>query len=272
MMSSIRVSAINLLLKYLAAFLLLTGLLSTDAVPILPRTPISSNYRFSDYKNTLLVYNVWRGLHAYEIYQVRSDVALLGERSLVKRGNCFSSGGGGNTWTCSGQTPTVAECVTQVQNHGQVGSRISVFYTSLGGSGGLQTCKQYFACNPQLGNVVLWDEVVDNNWYLAQGLAIAQAATQANPNANPNNAVDPFQKRLAQAFAEASRGDAYVCIPDSEAPNNDFNQDRAWGGWEYPALTRNSAVTNVLRVDPAVGNPRTIWTQGDPPTANAPKG
>ena len=267
-MFSIRGVATNLMIKYLVAILLLTGLLSTDAIPILPRTPIANSYRLSDNKNTLSFHVARRELHTHETHQLRSDVGLLGERSLVKRGNCFSSQDNQNTWRCSGQTPSVAECVTQVQNHGQVGNRISVFYSGLGGAGGLATCKQYFACNPQLGNPVLWDEVVDNNWYMAQAAAIIQA----NPGVNTNIAVDPWQKRLAQAFAEASRGDAYVCTPESNAPNNDFNQDLAWGGWEYPALTRNSAVTSVIRVDPSTGNSNTIWRQGDAPTPNAPRG
>lgn len=262
----------NLVLKYLAAFILLTGLLSTDAIPILRRTPSSNSYRHSDNENPLSFHDARRASHAHETHQVRSDVATLGERSLVKRGNCFSSEDDQNTWRCSGQTPTVAECVTQVQNHGQVGNRISVFYTGLGGAGGLQTCRQYFACNPQLGVTVFWDSVVDNGWYLAQATAIIQAARQANPNVNQDAAVDPWQKRLAQAFAEASRGVAYVCTPESNAPNNDFNQDLAWGGWEYPALTRNPGVTSVIRVDPNTGTNSTIWRQGDAATPNAPRG
>lgn len=266
MMFSVRGVATDLVIKYFAAILLLTGLLSTDAIPILPRTPISNGYRFSDNRNTLSFHTAPRGLHAHGTHQPRSDITPLGERSLVKRGNCFSSEQ--NTWRCSGQTPSVAECVTQVRNHGQVGNRISVFYSGLGGAIGLNTCKQFFACNPQIGNPVLWDDVVDPDWYRAQGDAIAKA----NPGVNPFTALDPWQKRMAQAFAEASRGDAYVCTPASNAPNNDFNQDLAWGGWEYPALTRNSAVTSVIRVDPATGMTSTIWRQGDAPTPNAPKG
>ena len=210
----IRGFATDLVLRYLAAFILLTGLLSTDAVPILRRSPRPNSYRHSDNENTLSFHNAPRALHAQEAHRVRSDIAPLGERSLVKRGNCFSSNSGGsgsgntNTWQCSRQPPTVAECVTQIRNHGQVGTRISVFYSGLGGRVGLQTCLQYFACNPQLGNVVLWDNIVDNNWYLAQAQAIG---TQ---NAGP---IDVFQKRLSQAFGEASRGDGYVWSPETTA-------------------------------------------------------
>ncbi|KAI4118682.1 MAG: hypothetical protein LQ338_007359 [Usnochroma carphineum] len=138
----------------------------------------------------------------------------------------------------------------------------------LGGAQGLTACKQYFNCQPNIGEVVLWDNIVDDNWLTAQGLAIVQG----NPGSNPNTILDPFQKRMSQAFAEATKGDTYVCTPESNAPNNDFNQDLAWGGWEYPALTRNRDVTRVIRVDPATSVTREIWKQGDPETPNAPKG
>ena len=115
----IRGFATDLVLRYLAAFILLTGLLSTDAVPILRRSPRPNSYRHSDNENTLSFHNAPRALHAQEAHRVRSDIAPLGERSLVKRGNCFSSNSGGsgsgntNTWQCSRQPPTVAECVSQ---------------------------------------------------------------------------------------------------------------------------------------------------------------
>ena len=268
MMICLRGVTTSLILGYLGALLLLTGLLSTDAKPISPRTLGSDSYQFSANQNTLTSHIARRGLHADGIHQSRRDVALLGERSLVKRGNCMSSKAANPTWTCSGQTPSVAECVSQIRSHGQVGPKISVFYTALGGASGLRQCKQYFTCNPQIGAVVLWDDIVDPTWFRAQGQAIAQA----NPNANPSLITDPFAKRMSQAFAEASRGDAYICTPASNAPNNDFNQDMAWGGWEYPALTRNGDVTRIIRVDPATGVTQEIWRQGDPATPNAPKG
>lgn len=261
MMICLRGATTSLILSYLGALLLLTGLLSTDAKPIFPRTLSSDN------QNTLTSLKARRGLHADGIHQPRSDVAVLEERSLVKRGNCMSRQSG-PTWTCSGQTPSVAECVTQIQSHGQVGPKTSVFYTALGGAKGLRECKQYFNCQPQIGAVVLWDDIVDPTWFSAQALAIAQA----NPGSNPSLITDPFAKRMSQAFAEASKGDAYLCTPESNAPNNDFSQDQAWGGWEYPALTRNGDVTRIIRVDPATGVTREIWKQGDPATPNAPKG
>lgn len=45
-------------------------------------------------------------------------------------------------------------------------------------------------------------------------------------------------------------------------------------GWEYPALTRNTKVTKILRVDPDTDDePRVIWTQGkDGKSSQEPKG
>lgn len=190
----------------------------------------------------------------------------MDERSLVKRGNCVSRGQ--KTYQCSSQTPSVAECVSQIQSFEQVGSRISVFYTGLGGAQGLPQCKQYFNCNPQLGAVVLFDGIVDNDWYVAQ----AQAIVQGNSDTNPSIAVDPFAKRTSQASAEASRGDTFLCTPESNSPKNNFDPNLAWGGWEYPALARNSGVRRVIRVDPSTSATSQIWTQGDPPTPKAPRG
>ena len=116
--------------------------------------------------------------------------------------------------------------------------------------------------------MVLWDGIVDDAWFDAQ----ARAITLGNPGTNPSIALDSFAKRMAQAFAEASSGVAYVCTPEGNSPGNVFDTGLAWGGWEYPALTRNGAVTKVIRVDPSTSSTSQIWAQGDPPTSNAPGG
>lgn len=192
-----------------------------------------------------------------------ADFAVTEGDALHKRGNCFSSGR--NIYTCSPNPPTVQECLAQVQSHGRVGSQISVFFTGLGsGAGAIKLCKSWFQCHLSAQPAVIWDDIVDNQWLNAQGLAIMQSGLQSN--------LDVFQKRLSQAFAEASAGDAYLCTPETNAPADDFVLTTAWGGWEYPALTRNSKVNRVIRVDPNTSNQRTIWTHGDAPTANAPAG
>lgn len=188
------------------------------------------------------------------------------EKPLWKRG-CFPSKSE-NAFECSAQVPTVAECVSQIEAWGQVRNSISVFYTGLGGAAGLKQCKQYFACHPEISPIVAWDNIADPKWFEAQAMAIVNG----NPGSNPSIITDPFQKRLAQAFAQASRGDAYVCTPANNSPDNNFNQDLAWGGWEYPALTRNNDVSKIIRVDPATGVTSQIWAAGQPATENEPRG
>ena len=189
------------------------------------------------------------------------------EKPLWKRGSCLSRPEG---FECSAQVPTVAECVSQIEAWGQVGNSISVFYTGLDGASGLTKCKQYFACHPEIGSTVLWDNIVDTKWFDAQ----AQAIVKGNSGSNPSvfTLTDSFQKRMTQAFAQASKGDAYLCTPAGNSADNNFNQNLAWGGWEYPALTRNKDVSRVIRVDPVTGNTSQIWAAGQPATKNEPRG
>lgn len=268
-MVSVRGVTTSLVLKYLAAFLLLVGLLSIDGKPIFSRTISSKGYRLSNDENSLTFHQARRGSHADGIHQSRSDVALLRERSLAKRGSCLSRGQS-TTWDCSSETPSVAECKSQVQSFGQVGKKRSVFYTGFAGGNAISKCKGYFECRRrQFGKVVLWDGIVNNGWLDAQALAIAQG----NPTIDPARVGDPFLKRLSQAFAEASTGDVYLCTPDDNAPDNNFGDQTAWGGWEYPALTRNPDVTTIYRVDPdGEEGLRVIWRQGDPPSPKDPRG
>ncbi|KAL8637580.1 MAG: hypothetical protein Q9226_009110 [Calogaya cf. arnoldii] len=93
--------------------------------------------------------------------------------------------------------------------------------------------------------------------------------------------ADPFLKHLAQGFAETSAGDVYVFIPRGQLPNNQWDMASAWGGWEYPALTKNPDVQRILRVDLDVtdynnpqGTPNVIWdrSQGDGEADYEPKG
>ena len=91
MMASIRGLATSFVLNYLTVFFLLIGLLSIDAIPLFPRTLSIDSYRFSDNIKTLSFHKASRGLDADGVHQLRSDVALLKKRSLVKRDNCFSS-------------------------------------------------------------------------------------------------------------------------------------------------------------------------------------
>ncbi|KAL8870264.1 MAG: hypothetical protein Q9174_003651 [Haloplaca sp. 1 TL-2023] len=254
------------LMKYLVGFLLLFGLLSTDATPISPYT----------YNKSLSSHFTNRENHRGKAHHTKPTISYVENRHLQKRGICRSRDGNNNeleelppipVYECGPDVPTVEDCEAKIREHGQVPTKLSIFYTGLQGAVGLQQCKAKLACLG-IGEIVLFDNIVDNRWYSAQ----AQAIFDANAN-NRVRALDDFQKRLSQAFGQAARGAAYICMPDEEDADNVFRQEKAWGGWEYPALTRNPRVTSVLRLDPDKDDePRQIWQPSDGPTANEPRG
>jgi hypothetical protein len=198
-------------------------------------------------------------------------VPVLDDRSLIKRGGCMSRGGGNQQvdYVCSPEPPSVDDCADKIRDWGKVAAKTPIYYTKLQGWGGLKLCKQYFNCNPVERPVVGYDDIVDNRWFMAQGQAIRDSTPS---QATFERLTDQFQKRLSQAFAQEANGVAYICTPEGESPDNNFPTTSTWGGWEYPALTRNPAITKVMRVDPATSVMSQIWTKGQPATVNLPQG
>ncbi|KAI4202073.1 MAG: hypothetical protein LQ350_002862, partial [Teloschistes chrysophthalmus] len=187
---------------------------------------------------------------------------------------------------CDPILPGVDECNTQVVAKGNVGAKRSLFYTGWGangvaGAGAIMARK--WANKNLCEEYVLWSSLVDGEWKVAVQEAVLEAFRRPDMTSDElfalNEKFDPFLKNLSQAFAEKSKGDVYVFIPKGELPNNQWRMDSAWGGWEYPALTRNTEVTRILRVDLDVtdydnptGTPMEIWKQGDAVAGYEPKG
>ncbi|KAF2850611.1 hypothetical protein T440DRAFT_479296 [Plenodomus tracheiphilus IPT5] len=166
-------------------------------------------------------------------------------------------------WTCDGNIPSVEEIVEQIQLKGDLGTKISAFYTELHGVRALDTSKtwmnQHTDLIPCTPGYVMFDEIVDNTWYLA----VVGALVRANDGAR----IDRFQKYLSQLMAEKTKGTAWIFAPvESDFANP--NEDSTWAHWEFPALTQNPDVTEVIRTDPRdFQDPpslTTIWRQGDP--------
>jgi hypothetical protein len=191
---------------------------------------------------------------------------------LSSRGNCFS------TSNLPAEVPEVSDLVTKIKCYGNVGNKDSIFYSGFGGGGAIASSLSWYECNRPISSgyrgPVAFDTVVDNTWYLNQGKALI----------NIPGATTQFQRRLSQAFAEASTGTVYFFCPmgkdgrsstDFPIPSAEGFDGTTWMGYEFPALTRNSAVTEIWQVDPTA-NPvdpgHVIWTQGDPPSANEPLG
>ena len=132
---------------------------------------------------------------------------------------------------------------------------------------------------------VSWTGLCDPQWRDSVQKAIMEpfkrpGITNAELSALVDKA-DPFLKNLSQAFAETSKGDVYVFIPQGQLPGNQWDLSSAWGGWEYPALTANADVERILRVDLDVsdydnptGTPVVIWdrAKGDGKANYEPKG
>jgi hypothetical protein len=90
---------------------------------------------------------------------------------------------------------------------------------------------------------------------------------------------DPVGKSCSQAMAEENVGNAYLAIPWQKMPRfkdgQDWDRNTAWGGWEYPALTRNPNIDAIYVVDPTDERrlPLTrIWKRGDPKDCFRPRG
>lgn len=143
-----------------------------------------------------------------------------------------------------------------------------------------------YATNYMCGmDTVSWVGLCDGEWRLAVQKAIVAPFMLPGMTDDEQFALsakaDPFLKNLAQAFAETSKGDVYVFIPQGRLPGNQWDMDSAWGGWEYPALTANEEVSRILRVDLDVtdpndpkGTPQVIFdrSKGDGAANYSPKG
>lgn len=145
--------------------------------------------------------------------------------------------------------------------------------------------RKYAAKNMCNMETVSWSGLCDGAWRIDVQKAIIEPFKTPGMSSDElfalNEKADPFLKNLAQAFAETSKGDVYVFIPNGQLPGNQWNQDSAWGGWEYPALTANTDVQRILRVDLDVtdpnnptGTPAVIWdrAKGDGVASYPPKG
>lgn len=236
-------------------------------------------------------------------HESRSLIQLsqLHERSKLSKRGCASSKAANDSppgsppqspvqeYFCNPVIPGVDECNAKVAEHGNVGKKTSLFYTGWGangapGAGGIMA-RKYAAKHMCNMDTVSWSGLCNGEWKINTQKAIIEPFKKSDMSSDElfalDDKADPFLKHLAQAFAETSKGDVYVFIPQGQLPNNAWNKDSAWGGWEYPALTDNQKVTRILRVDLDVsdpsnptGTPEVIWdrSKGDGKADYDPKG
>ena len=183
----------------------------------------------------------------------------LNSNHLVKRG-CVPS----KTPDICAEVPTVDFLVTKIQQHGKVGKLDSLFYSDLGGGGAIAQATGWHNKNVPGRGSVAFDNIVNQKWYQAQGQELMKQS---------HSKLDSFQKRLSQAFAEASKGTVYFFTKKGN-DGTSMSENQAWGGWEYPALTRNPNVKEIVQVDPGHAGDKghVIWKPADGPSCNEPRG
>lgn len=224
-----------------------------------------------------------------------SSILLERKELLSKRGCGFSkpkdpgSPAGPTQLFCNPIIPGVDECNDQIRAHGNVGRKVSIFYTGWGATGaanvGGAQARKWVRQNLCDVETVSWVGICDGDWKIGVQDGIKNAFVRPGMSSDEldalNEKYDPFLKNLAQSFAETSKGDAYVFIPQGRLANNQWDMSSAWGGWEYPALTKNKEVKRILRVDLDVsdadhprGTPQMIFDrdQGDSEANYEPKG
>ncbi|KAK6811330.1 hypothetical protein RU639_013100 [Aspergillus parasiticus] len=160
--------------------------------------------------------------------------------------------------------PSVQDLVANIQEYGQVEKGNSLFYSSLDGHNGVTLSTEHYKkyilkTTGRQGFAI--DRITDKMWSRAQ---MDKMKTPAM--------VDRFGRRLSQAFAETAQGDIYF-FTRSGLDGTTFPATSVWGGWEYPALTRNPKVKKIIQVDPFKNGDlgHTIWTPDKGPSPNAPK-
>ncbi|KAL2285598.1 hypothetical protein FJTKL_07627 [Diaporthe vaccinii] len=154
------------------------------------------------------------------------------------------------------------------------GVNIQYFYTGLGGRGSIGKIKQYLKCDAARAlfpdqRAVGYPDVIRNEGFMS--------ATTGALNSDGKKGGLLVPRIASQALAEECSGRVFLFTRGDKEPGWDWRNpnDNTWVGWEYPALTRNPAVTDIVRIDPRVGEDHTpliIWKQEFGPTANAPRG
>lgn len=170
--------------------------------------------------------------------------------------------------------PTVAQLVLQVKKDRIVAKHDSLFYSRLGGASAQAKAMTWHEENVQTVNGhktkarlgVTFDNVVKKRWMKSQSEVVHNLPGRVAK-------MNQFQRRLSQAFAEVANDKVYF-FTAAGLDGKNLPLDTTWAAFEYPALTRNPAVTEIIQVS-MTGNKgvaKSIWKHGDAPTANAPVG
>lgn len=97
------------------------------------------------------------------------------------------------------------------------------------------------------------------------------------------NIQQTMSARASQAFAEVAIGPTIFFFTHPEHDGANMDPDTTWGGFEFPALTRNPNIEKIIQVDASFTlrdengevNPKVhkvIWQRSDGPSAQEPRG
>jgi len=158
--------------------------------------------------------------------------------------------------------PTLDQLVKNLNTLGVVKNKDSLFYSGLGDIAIIEkAAKTWYTSHVKGGRgAVAFGDIMATSWYINQAYVLSQ------------DDINPFQKRLSRAYAQVSTGNAYVFL--TRGTNGATTSlSTTWGGWEYPALTRNKAIKSITQADPdsSLADPGTvIWTPKTGPSPNEP--
>jgi len=153
--------------------------------------------------------------------------------------------------------PTTDEIVAAIDANGQVGTKLSIFWTSWYGYPGGQPYR----------TVVQWGTTkfggrCNFNMYtdMMADVDYRRLNSMARGSAEDEMAINHFSK----AFARRSKGIVYVVVPDGRQPGD----DSVWAVWEAPTITRmplTDSADKIVQVEYPSGRETTLWTKGGAP-------
>ncbi|KAI9847903.1 MAG: hypothetical protein M1837_001420 [Sclerophora amabilis] len=152
--------------------------------------------------------------------------------------------------------PTANEYLQEILAGGMMVDKSSVFWTGfprgsipLGYHQARNWAKNYPATRH---NWIVYDKSLPFEKYLEM---VAGPKYPADTSEEDQLRID----RLSKAFAMASSHVVYVASPDGAQPR----ANSTWNIWEYPTLTRNPSVLEIVQVSLPSGATRVMWRKED---------
>lgn len=198
--------------------------------------------------------------------------------NLAKRGCFVSKEETGNIPLCT--TLSVDYFKNIINQHNYLPQRDCLFYLGLGGAAGQVPARQWYCSKRSYGRgAVVWENALPSAFM--SSLFIELSGKQGPSIRDSSQQADLFTiaaRLISQVMGETCNGEVYVLAPQS----NDGTDppDNVWILYEYPALTRNSQVRSILKVDPTIKTSSgefaddgiIMWTPANGPSPNPPAG